>query len=115
MPLVLAFILFYRLGDALVQTMATPFLLSPTSAGEVGAVNQALGIGATILGSIAGGWAVARLGLYRALFIFAIVPSLTNLGYAWLARVGPNHTGLVAVVAVDNLCGGLARPRRSRW
>jgi MFS transporter, PAT family, beta-lactamase induction signal transducer AmpG len=105
----LAFLFCYRLGDTLVSTMAPPFLLSlGFSATEIGAVNQALGIGATIVGSVAGGAVVARLGLYRSLFVFCVLAAGTNLGYALLGRAGANHAGLVAVVAVDNLCGGLA-------
>ncbi len=104
----LAFLFFYRLGDLLVSTMATPFLLSlGFSAAEIGAVNQALGIGATIVGSIAGGAIVARQGLFRSLFAFGILQAVTNLGYALLARAGANHAGLVVVVAIDNLCAGL--------
>jgi PAT family beta-lactamase induction signal transducer AmpG len=104
----LVFLLFYRLGDTLVSAMATPFLLGHGySPAEIGAVNQVLGIGATIVGSVSGGALIARVGLSRSLYVAGALQAVTNLGYAWLAHSPRTHAGLVAVVAVDNLCGGL--------
>jgi PAT family beta-lactamase induction signal transducer AmpG len=104
----LAFLFLYRLGDTVVSTVANPFLLQRGySAAEIGAVNQALGIAATIAGSLAGGVLVARAGLFRSLFACGFLAAVTNLGYSALAFVPRTHVGLVTVVAIDNLCSGL--------
>jgi PAT family beta-lactamase induction signal transducer AmpG len=104
----LLFLLLYRLGDILVSTVANPFLLQRGySPAEIGAVNQALGIAATIGGSLAGGTLVARAGLRRSLFLCGLLQAVTNLGYAALAFLSRSHLALVSVVAVDNLCAGL--------
>jgi len=106
---VLAFLTLYRLGDTVAVALLTPFLLRlGFSMSEIGTVNQGVGLFATIVGALVGGGLVERLGLYRALLIFGILQALTNAGYCLLALVGPHHALLVAAVAVDNLCTGLA-------
>jgi PAT family beta-lactamase induction signal transducer AmpG len=49
-----------------------------------------------------------KIGMRRALLIFGILEGLTNGGYVALALVGKNHALLVAVVAIDTFCRGLA-------
>ena len=48
----------YKLGDAFAGALSTTFLIRGAgfSAAEVGAVNKMLGLAATILGALAGGW-----------------------------------------------------------
>ncbi|WP_459616695.1 muropeptide transporter [Bordetella sp. 2513F-2] len=106
---VLALIVLYKLGDAFAGALSTTFLIrgagfTPT---EVGAVNKILGLSATIVGALAGGALMARLGLYRSLLAFGLLQAVSNLGY-WLVAVGPKSLALMAaVVGVENLCGGL--------
>jgi len=106
---VLALIVLYKLGDAFAGALSTTFLIrgagfTPT---EVGTVNKLLGLVATIVGALAGGSLMARLGLYRALMAFGLLQAVSNLGY-WLIAVGPKSIALMALaVGVENLCGGL--------
>jgi PAT family beta-lactamase induction signal transducer AmpG len=106
---ILLFVTLYRLGDTVAVALVTPFLLHlGFGNSEIGAVNQGVGLAATIVGTLIGGGLVERLGLYRALLTFGVLQALTNAGYCLLAVVGPHHTLLVVAVAVDNLCTGLA-------
>ncbi len=105
----LILVILYKLGDAFAGTLTTAFLLRGPgfSLTEVGLINKWLGIGATILGALAGGALMARLRLYRALLLFGLLQALTNLGFMLLASVGKSYVLMIAVIAAENLCGGM--------
>ncbi len=106
---VLLLIVLYKLGDAFAGALSTTFLIrgagfSPT---EVGTVNKVLGLAATIVGALAGGTLMARLGLFRSLMLFGVLQGVSNLGF-WLIAVGPHSVWLMALgVGLENLCGGM--------
>jgi PAT family beta-lactamase induction signal transducer AmpG len=105
----LLLIVLYKLGDAFAGALSTTFLIREMgfSPGEVGTVNKVLGLIATIVGALAGGGLMARLGLYRALMAFGVLQAVSNLGY-WVISVTPrNLWTMSAAVGVENLCGGL--------
>ena len=105
----LAVIVLYKLGDAFAGSLTTAFLLRGTgfSLTEVGVANKWLGTGATILGALAGGALMARLGLFRSLLLFGILQALTNLGFMLLAIAGKSYPLMIGVIAAENLCGGM--------
>ena len=106
--LILAFILFYKLGDTLATAISTPFYLDlGFTKTEIGAVVKLFGFWATILGGTLGGIWILRMGMYRALWTFGILQMLSTFGFVLLAHLGPHLTGLAAVVAVENFTGGL--------
>ena len=107
--LLLLLIVLYKLGDAFAGTLTTAFLIRGVgfSATDVGAIYKALGLGATIAGALAGGAWMAGLGLYRALMFFGVLQAVTNLGFMALAMAGKSYALMVAVVAAENLCGGM--------
>ena len=105
----LAFLLLYRLAEAQLVSLVSPFLLDDRSRGglgltttEVGFVYGTLGIGMLSLGGILGGILVARDGLGRWLWQMAVAINLPNLAYVWLAAVQPENLWAVsAAVAVE--------------
>jgi PAT family beta-lactamase induction signal transducer AmpG len=104
----LAFIMVFKLGDAIAGAMTTPFLLDiGFTRTEVGTVNKAFGLAATILGTLAGGGILSRIGIHRSLWIFAFLQAVSNLGFTGLALLGRNYPAMVGAVAVENICGGL--------
>ncbi len=106
---ILAFITLYRVGDVVANVMVTPFLLSLSfTNSEVGVVYKIAGTSATIVGALGGGGIVARLGLYRSLFLFAFTQAAANLAYSALALAGHSTPLLWIAVGVDNLCTGLS-------
>ncbi len=106
--LILAFILFYKLGDTLATAISTPFYLDlGFTKTEIGAVVKLFGFWATILGGTLGGIWILRMGMYRALWMFGILQMLSTFGFVLLAHLGPHLSGLAAVVAVENFTGGL--------
>jgi MFS transporter, PAT family, beta-lactamase induction signal transducer AmpG len=107
--LLLLLIVLYKLGDAFAGSLTTAFLIQGPgfTATEVGAINKALGLGATIVGALIGGAWMVRLGLYRALLAFGMLQAVTNLGFMLLAVVGKDYSLMVTAVALENLCGGM--------
>ncbi len=106
---VLLLIVLYKLGDAFAGALSTTFLIRAAgfTATEVGTVNKLLGLAATILGALAGGTLMSRLGLYRSLLLFGVLQAVSNLGF-WLIAVGPHSVFLMALgVGLENLCGGM--------
>ena len=106
---VLVLIVLYKLGDAFAGALSTTFLIRAAgyTATEVGTVNKLLGLAATIVGALAGGALMARLGLYRSLMLFGMLQAISNLGF-WVISVGPHNVWLMAAgVGIENLCGGM--------
>ncbi|GAA0514932.1 MULTISPECIES: muropeptide transporter [Pigmentiphaga] len=105
----LVLIVLYKLGDAFAGSLSTAFLIRGAgfSATEVGTINKVLGLGATIIGALAGGSLLAKLGLFRSLMLFGLLQAVSNLGF-WLLAVSPKSILLMAAaVGIENLCGGM--------
>ncbi len=106
---ILCFLTFYRVSDLVANAMLTPFLLhSGFTNTEIADATKLMGLAATIVGALAGGWAVARAGLRKSLLVFGALQAITNLGYWRLAMVGKDIATLWVAVAVHNLCVGLS-------
>lgn len=105
---ILAFILLYKIGDTMAAAMTTPFYLDiGFSKSEIGAVVKLFGFWATIGGSILGGLAMLRMGIYHSLWVFGILQAASTAGFTLLALIGPSLTALSAVIAFENLSSGM--------
>jgi len=106
---VLAFIFFYKLGDSMATALATPFYLDMGfSKSEIGLIAKNVGLGASVIGGLLGGFWMLRIGINRALWLFGVVQVVSILGFAWLAYVNePDRVLLAAVIAFEALGVGL--------
>ncbi|MCA3250243.1 MAG: MFS transporter [Rubrivivax sp.] len=107
----LVFIVLYKLGDAFAGSLLTPFLLKSmayTSA-EVGVVNKVLGLWLTIGGALVGGVLMLKLGLWRALMVFGLLQLVSNLGFWWLATLGPEGKGVLPGTVIPAFDWGFVR------
>ncbi len=108
--LILLFIILYRLGDSLVKNITTPFLLEEGglhfSQTDI-AFPGALGIIATIVGTLAGGAVITKIGVNRSLWIFAILQLTGNLFYFALALVGKNYGLMLAAINLESFFAGM--------
>jgi PAT family beta-lactamase induction signal transducer AmpG len=104
----LALIVFYKIGDAVAASLQTAFLIGGMgfSISEVGYV-KGLGIGATLIGALAGGVAMAKLGMVRSLLLFGLLQAVSNLGFMWLAWMGKSYMALTTSILVENVTGGM--------
>ncbi|MHB1942313.1 MAG: MFS transporter [Acidiferrobacteraceae bacterium] len=92
MPVVLLFILTYKLAESAMGFMVKPFWVDAGfSAAEIGLVSVNIGIALSIAGGLVGGWATDRLGLFRALWILGFVQALPNLVYYAAAALFMPH------------------------
>ncbi len=106
--LILLFILLYKIGDQMASTMTIPFYLDiGFTKTQIGAVAKLFGFWATIGGGLLGGIILLRLGILRSLLIFGVLQAVSTAGFSLLALIGNNLTGLAAVIAVENLTGGM--------
>ncbi len=105
---ILAFILFYKIGDTMALAMTTPFYLDiGFTKTEIGAVVKLFGFWATIGGSLVGGLIMLKTGINRSLWIFGFFQAASILGFAFLADIGHNLAALASVIAFENLSGGM--------
>lgn len=107
----LIFIILFRLGDAMVAKMAVPFLGGKGlgfSDSDIGNIRQGMGLIATIVGTLAGGAVLSKIGINRSLWVFGSLQAISNLGYYVLAVVGKNLTAMILAINLENFCSGLA-------
>ncbi|MDV7395088.1 MFS transporter, partial [Arthrospira platensis SPKY1] len=93
---VLAFLLLYRLAEAQLVKLASPFLLDGTTVGglglttgEVGFIYGTVGVAMLTAGGIIGGFLAARDGLKKWLWPMVIAINLPNVVYVLLALFQP--------------------------
>ena len=105
---ILAFILFYKLGDTLASALATPFYMDiGFTKTQIGYVVKTFGLTAMLFGSFIGGAVVHKIGIYRSLWIFGILQALSILPLAFLSQTGPVLSLLMVIVVLENLCFGM--------
>ena len=87
---ILAFMLFYRFPEAMVGRISNLFYLDPTTKGglgmsaeQVGIVSGTMGVIGIVLGGIAGGLTLSRLGLRKAFWPLALAMHVPNFLYLW--------------------------------
>ncbi len=87
--MVLGFIFLYKLGDSLCTALATPFYLDMGfTKTDIGLIAKHAGLWPAVIGAMAGGLWMVRLGINRALWLFGVVQLVSIFGFAWLAAQG---------------------------
>ena len=106
---VLALVAFYRMPDFVSGVMANPFYIRMGySLPEIAAVSKLYGIWIGILGAFAGGWSIARFGLFPTLVVGAVAGAASNLAFSWLALGAPEVWRLAVAISIDNFSGTYA-------
>lgn len=107
--LVLAFVLVFKLGEAVIGRMTGVFYVDMGfTPAEIANYSKLLGTGALLLGGAAGGIIAKRYGLFNALLASAVLMASTNLLYSWLALIGKNYEVLAIAIVADNFTTGLS-------
>lgn len=106
--LILALICLYRLSDFVLNIMNPFYADLGFSKVEIAEARKVFGVVMTVIGVGLGGYAVARLGLMRALVIGAFAGPLSNLAFGWLAVQGPELWALFVAIGIDNVAGGIS-------
>jgi PAT family beta-lactamase induction signal transducer AmpG len=105
---VLVFVALFKLADAMAGTMNTPFFLQlGFSLAEIAAISKGIGFAAMLAGGFTGGFIARAYPLARALWIGALLQTVTILIFSGLALVGHNILALTAAVAIWNFADAL--------
>ena len=106
--LILAFMFLYKLGDNMATALQSPFFVDVGfSLTEIGVIAKFASLIAAVVGGLAGGVIMIKLGINRALWLFGIVQVISILGFALLSLVGADPWVLGAVVVFEYLGVGL--------
>lgn len=106
---ILAFVMLFKLGEALAHTMATPFYRDMGfNRAQVALANSVPSLLANLLGAAAGGWLVVRIGTGRALILTGFV-QIASMGlYFALAVSGGDTRILLAKVTLEGFAETMA-------
>lgn len=106
--LIIFFMLLYKLGDAMLFSMNTPFLLDlGISKFQLGWISGTVGKISSIAGGLSGGWWVAKKGLRKGLWELALTMNAAILAYVWMALTHPGLWGVVWVHALEQFAAGV--------
>ena len=110
--LAISFMLFYRLGEAMLVKMSPPFLLDARelgglglTTGQVGLVYGTVGVIALTLGGIVGGIAASRKGLKYWIWPMALCITFPHLSYLYLSWFTPENLFLINIAVAIELFG----------
>jgi PAT family beta-lactamase induction signal transducer AmpG len=105
---VLAFVLVFKLCDAFVGAMTTPFVLDlGFSLSDYATVVKVGGFFATVVGGILGGVIARALPIVTSLWIAVILQMLSNAVFIWLAYSGQKYFVLAATITIENFTGAI--------
>ena len=106
---ILAFVMLFKLGEALAHTMAVPFYNSlGFDRNAIAAATGVPGLVASLAGAAAGAWLIAAIGTGRALVITGFV-QMASMGLYFLLAVSHGNWGvLLAKITLENIAEGMA-------
>jgi len=103
---ILSVLMFYRLGEAQLVKMASPFMLDPRqlgglglTTGDVGLIYGTFGIIALTAGGILGGLAAAKKGFRYWLWWMVLAINIPHLAYVYMAYAQPTNYLIICLCA----------------
>ncbi|HSP14508.1 MAG TPA: MFS transporter [Thermoanaerobaculia bacterium] len=98
----------YRIGEFAIVSMIKPYWVDRGyTPAEIGTITSIVGVVVSILGAIAGGALLPRLGLYRGLLWLGLGQSASNIGYALVATISAGRWAIYTAAVVENVGYGL--------
>jgi PAT family beta-lactamase induction signal transducer AmpG len=106
---IIAFIILFRLGEALAGVMLAPYYTYlGFDRAAIALANGPFALAATLAGAASGGWLVARLGVGRALLITALFQTMALLMYPALGLFPGQPHMLVLTSVLESFAEGFA-------
>jgi PAT family beta-lactamase induction signal transducer AmpG len=108
-PMIFLFVLTYKLGESSMGPMIKPFWVDRgLSLTDIGLISTTLGVGASILGALAGGVLTTRWGIFHALWCLGLVQAFSHFGYVAVAQFGLGRPAIYAASLCESFAAGLA-------
>jgi PAT family beta-lactamase induction signal transducer AmpG len=105
---ILAFVIFYKLGDNLATSLLRPFLIDMGYDANARGVGLAtIGVVSTLAGTFIGGAVTTLMGLGHALWAFGILQIVSNIGYVLVANSPVNLTLMFGAMGFETFTQGL--------
>lgn len=106
---ILAFVLLYKLCDALAGAMTAPFVLVALGYDKAtyAAIVKGLGLAALLIGAFAGGVVARALPMATTLWLGAILQMASNLVFVWLGQQPPGAGALTVAIVIENFSGAI--------
>lgn len=111
---ILAFILLFRFGEAMLLKLTSPFLLDKKDLGglgmstsDVGLAYGTFGVLSLIIGGIIGGVLISKYGLKKSIWPMALSVHLPNLFFVYMAYIQPPKELAYLLVSLEQFGYGL--------
>ena len=106
---ILAFVVLFKLTDALAGVMTAPFVTGGLgfSRDVYAGIIKVFGLAASLAGGFAGGFVARFLPLSTSLWVGAIVQAAANLAFSWQAVVGADVGWLTFAITLENFTSGI--------
>ncbi len=105
---ILAFVIFYKLGDNLATSLLRPFLIDMGyDATARGGGLATIGVVSTLAGTFIGGAVTTLLGLGHSLWLFGILQIVSNIGYVLVANSTVNLPLMYGAMGFETFTQGL--------
>ncbi len=99
----IAFILIFKLGEALLGRMSIQFYREVGFSNEqIAEYSKLIGWGATMLFTLLGSLLNVRFGVIKGLVLGGVTMAASNLMFAWIALAGPDEQLLLWTILLDN-------------
>lgn len=106
--LVMAFVVLFKLTDALAGVMTGPFTVQVGfTRNEYATIIKGVGLAATLIGGFAGGYVARAFPMATSLWIGGIVQALANFAFVWQAIVGRDVAWLTFAITVENFTSAI--------
>lgn len=104
----LAFVLLFKVGDSFAASITAAFYVDVGfSDAQIAQAAKAVGFFSTMIGLFLGGVLIYKLGILRALLIFAFLQAFSTASFALLDAIGPNWWALAGIVAFEDVSSGM--------
>ncbi len=106
--LILFFVFFFKLGDALSGAMLSPFYIEMGyEKVDIALIAKTFGLASSLVGLFIGGLTIYRLGILRSLWLFGILQALSTASFAVITYTGPQKWALAFAVIFEDITAGM--------
>lgn len=106
--LILLFVFFFKLGDALSGSMLSPFYKEMGYQKEdIALIAKTFGLISSMVGLFIGGITIYKIGILRSLWIFGILQALSTASFAMITYTGPEKWALAFAVIFEDITAGM--------